>query len=293
MSASVSVLIVNYKVYEDLAACLDALSLATGDTIAEVVVVDQESDRARLADVVRPYSKVRTIPRADNIGFGAGINEAARHASAEYLLILNPDTILQPGALAILIAFMEGNRDVAAAGPKVVSPDGTLQRTARTFPTALTGLFGRTSLMTKVWPENPLSRHNLPGAADPREPIEVDWVAGACAIVRAQMFRAIGGFDEAFFLYWEDADLCRRLRDRGMRVMYVPMAVVVHAVARSSDRARLRSLVAFHSSALRYYGKHQRGPSRVVALPFAAAALGARLLMKLTTHFLRRGLPPS
>lgn len=287
MSASVSALIVNYRVYDDLAACLDALSRNADDIISEIIVVDQESDRARLDDAVRAYPKVRILPRADNVGFGAGVNQAARQAASDYLLILNPDTVVKPGALPRLVAALEEHADVAAVAPKVTSPDGSLQRTARTFPTALTGLFGRTSLLTKLWPQNPLSRHNLP-TADSDEPIVVDWVAGACTLVRAKMFRDVGGFDEGFFLYWEDADLCRRLHERQMRVMYVPAAEVVHVVARSSERARVRSLVAFHHSAWRYYYKHHRGPSRVLALPFAATTLGGRLLFKLAANAVRR-----
>jgi len=285
--APVTVLIVNYKVYDELAGCLDALAADPDGAQANVVVVDYESNEARLADVLRRHRGAIGIPRPDNRGFAAGINQAARRASTPLLLVLNPDTRLQQGALRVLIDGLERRPDVVAVGPKVLSPDSSVQATGRTFPTALTGLFGRTTVFTKLWPDNPLSRKNLPSAAVDDD-IEVDWVAGTCVLIRARAFQEVGGFDEDFFLYWEDADLCHRLRERGGRIMYVPSAVVVHALGQSSARARARSLVAFHRSALRYYRKHQRGPGRVVALPFAAAALGARLAFKLTALAWRR-----
>lgn len=279
--APVTVLIVNFKVYDELAGCLDALAADTDGANADVVVVDYESEQARLAKALAHHPRAIAIPRHDNRGFAAGINEAARRASTDLLLLLNPDTRVRPGSLRALIDHLSASPDVVAAGPKVISPDSSLQATGRTFPTALTGLFGRTSLFTKVFPDNALSRKNLPSAAVDQA-IDVDWVAGTCVLARTRAFREVGGFDEGFFLYWEDADLCQRLRARGGRIMYVPAAVVVHESGSSSDRARARSLIAFHRSALRYYGKHYRGPTRIVALPFAAAALGARLAFKLT-----------
>jgi N-acetylglucosaminyl-diphospho-decaprenol L-rhamnosyltransferase len=286
-AAPISVLIVNYKVYDELAGCLDALAADPDGAAADVLIVDYESDESRLASVLKHHPRAVGIPRRDNRGFAAGINEAARRASTDLLLMLNPDTRLQPGALAILRDRLLADPQVVAVGPRVVSPDSSIQATGRAFPTALTGLFGRTTLLTKVWPDNPLSRKNLPSAAVD-EDIEVDWLAGTCVLVRADAFREIGGFDEGFFLYWEDADLCLRLRERGGRIRYIPSAVVVHALGQSSARARARSLIAFHRSALRYYRKHHRGPTRVVAIPFAAAALAARLALKLTALAWRR-----
>jgi GT2 family glycosyltransferase len=279
-AAPVTVLIVNYKVYDELAGCLDALAADPDGANADVVIVDYESDESPLTATLARHPRAIGIPRRDNRGFAAGVNEAARRASTDLVLLLNPDTRIQPGAIRVLTDFLPAHPDVVAVGPKVISPDSTLQATGRTFPTALTGLFGRTSLLTRMFPGNVLSRKNLP-SADVDEVIEVDWVAGTCMLLRLNAFREVAGFDEGFFLYWEDADLCRRLRARGGRIMYVPAAVVVHEVGSSSDRARARSLVAFHRSALRYYVKHHRGPTRVVALPFAATALGAHLLFKL------------
>ncbi len=285
--APLTVLIVNYKVYDALGACLDALAADRDGARADVIVVDHETDESQLAKVMRRHPQAFAIPRRANRGFAAGINEAAARAQTDLLLLLNPDTRVTPGAIEHLAHYLASHADVVAVGPKVVSPDGSLQATGRQFPRALTGLFGRTTLLTRLWPANPISRQNLV-SADAEAPIDVDWVAGTCVMIRTQAFRAVGGFDERFFLYWEDADLCQRLRARGGRVVFVPSAVVEHAAAQSSDRARVRSLVAFHRSALRYYGKYYRGPGRMIALPFAAVALTARLCVKVTAALWRR-----
>ncbi len=285
--AAVTVLIVNYKVYDELRACLAALAADPDGARADVIVVDHESDRALLQGALAHHPRAVGIPRDDNRGFAAGINEAAARAATDLLLILNPDARVETGALQVLCLYLENHQAVVAVGPKVTSPDGSLQPTGRRFPNALTGLFGRQSLLTRAFPNNALSRQNLPSATVD-EPLEVDWLTGTCMMIRSESFRAVKGLDEGFFLYWEDADLCQRLRERGGRIVYVPGARVEHGAARSSSRARARSLVAFHRSALRYYGKHHRGPSRVVALPFAALALGARLIVKLTALAWRR-----
>jgi N-acetylglucosaminyl-diphospho-decaprenol L-rhamnosyltransferase len=295
-AASVTVLIVNYKVYDELAGCLAALAADLDGATADVVVVDHESDERQLAEAIKQHPRAVGIARRENRGFAAGVNLAASRTSSDLLLMLNPDSRLQPGALRVLREHLALRPDVVAVGPKVLSEDTTVQATGRTFPTALTGLFGRTTIFTRLWPDNPLSQLNLPSAST-SAPIEVDWVAGTCVLIRASAFRDVGGFDERFFLYWEDADLCYRLRARGGRITYEPAAVLVHSLGKSSARARARSLVAFHRSALRYYGKHHRGPSRVVALPVAAVALGARLAFKLMAlPFSRsksRALPPA
>jgi hypothetical protein len=149
-----------------------------------------------------------------------------------------------------------------------------------------TGLGGRMSWLTRVAPDNWLSRRNLEWSRA-TEAIDVDWVSGACMMIRRLAFDAVGGMDDRFFLYWEDADLCRRLKTAGFRTMYVPFVSAVHEGSRASRHAAARSLVAFHRSAFRYYWKHGGVVARVFA-PLVQATLVARLLVKLTTLFVRR-----
>src|SRR5262245_61570674 len=184
--------------------------------------------------------------------------------------------------------YLDAPSDVVAVGPKVVFPDGRLQPTGRRFPTALTGLFGRQSFLTRIWPGNPISRRDLPSQDASTDPIEVDWITGTCLLIRTRAFREVHGFDERYFLYWEDADLCQRLRKGGGRIVFVPSTVVVHAAARSSDRALVRSIVAFHRNALRYYATYQRGALGPILVAGAGVALFFRMMMRFAALPFRR-----
>jgi GT2 family glycosyltransferase len=287
----VSAVIVNYRSYGELGRCLASLSADVDAGVLEVIVVDNASTPASLAPVVQTYTFAAFLPRADNPGFGAAVNQAARQARGDFLLLVNPDAIVQPGAVGRLMAYLDAQPDTALVGPRVYDIDGHVQGSARSFPGLLTGLFGRTSLLTRLWPANPISRHNLPVDVREDQPRDVDWVAASCLMVRADAFRAVGGFDTRYFMYWEDADLCHELRSRGWRIVYLPSAGVVHQVGGSSRYASARSTVAFHRSAFRYYAKHRHGAARYPLLAIAAAALGVRLIARLLRGYLERDKP--
>lgn len=277
-SPVVSIIIVNYRSYNELTRCL-AAALSGGKYVSlDAVVIDQQSD-AR-AELVREHFPTATvISNRNNCGFAAGVNQGARHTKGRYLLLLNPDTVIEPELLQILTERLDTNLDVAVVGPRVLNADGTIQPSARRFPDFTTGVGGRMSWLTRFAPNNWFSRRNLRWSSA-SEPVEVDWVSGACMMIRRSAFEAVGGMDERFFLYWEDADLCRRLRTAGHRTMFVPTVSAVHAGARGSRHAAARSLVAFHRSAFRYYWKHGGVLARLMA-PFVLVVLWARLLLKL------------
>jgi len=135
---------------------------------------------------------------------------------------------------------------------------------------------GRSAWLTRAWPGNPVSRRNLLTGPEVTEPLDVDWLSGACMAIRREVFDQLAGFDEQFFMYWEDADLCKRAREAGWRVVYDPRVSVRHLGSRSSNKRPIASTIAFHRSVLRYYLKHG-GPARVVGAPFVYLALQARL----------------
>jgi GT2 family glycosyltransferase len=188
------------------------------------------------------------------------------------LLVMNPDCRLLPGAFDVLRAQLESDPRCALVGPKILDPDGSVQGSARGDPDMLTGLFGRTSALRRLMPQARLSSRNVvvdDAIAGGKPGVEVDWVSGACMLIRREAFDAVGGFDEAYFMYWEDADLCRRLRAASYHVRYVPDATAVHRVGQSSRTARASSIRAFHASAYRYYATHVApgllNPKRVLA----------------------------
>jgi N-acetylglucosaminyl-diphospho-decaprenol L-rhamnosyltransferase len=276
---TVSVLIVNYRSYDELAVCLAAVLDESRNVRLDVTVVDQESDPAALSKIRERFPPVTLIPNPRNDGFAAGVNRAAREAPGRHLLLVNPDTVVSPGLVQGLAAYLDAHPEVAVVGPRILNADGTLQPSARRFPDLTTGMGGRTSWLTRVAPENWLSRRNL-DYSRVLQPIHVDWVSGACMMVRREAFQGAGGMDEGFFLYWEDADFCRRLLSAGRRAAYVPTVSAVHTGSRASRHAAARSLVAFHRSAFRYYWKHSGLVGRACA-PIVQVLLWGRLVVKL------------
>lgn len=279
VTAPVAALIVNYRTYDDLGRCLS--SLDRHEPSADIIVIDYESHPGAVAELQQRWPRVRVIPSAGNDGFGAGVNRAAREAArATRLLVLNPDTVLEQPIVEPLQTLLDMHHDVGVVAPLVRETDGSIQPSARRFPGISTVFGGRSSWLTKARPGNPFTARNLLTGDDVREPIAVDWVSGACMLLRREAFDAVGGFDERFFMYWEDADLCRRLGDAGWKTMYHPGAAVRHAAGRATRHAPVRAQLAFHRSVFRYCMKHGGWPAWLGA-PIIWPALTCRLALKL------------
>lgn len=280
MTPPATIVIVNYNSGAHLQRALASIRAHAPE--AAVVVVDNASrdGSERVADGL---PRVTLIRNTQNVGFGAGINLAAAAApGTEPLLLLNPDGALTAGALDRLLAELETHPECAVAAPTIRDEDGSLQGSVRGDPSMMTGLFGRTTLLTKLLPGTRLAQKNVvtSGAAtgDSRT---ADWVSGACMLIRRAAFDAVHGFDERYFLYWEDADICRRLRAQGFTIRYVPQAEVVHVVGGSSGgSARALTIREFHRSAYLYYVTHvARTPlTRAVAWVLLGLRCQVRLL---------------
>jgi N-acetylglucosaminyl-diphospho-decaprenol L-rhamnosyltransferase len=220
---------------------------------------------------------VSVIEMGRNAGFSAANNRAISEASGRYVMLLNPDTIALPESIAKLVDFMDATPRAGVAAPRLLNTDLSDQGTARSFPTAAAAIFGRRSLLTKLLPSNRWSRRYLRGrsvAGD--DPFEVDWVSGAAMLVRRDAIAQVGPLDEGFFMHWEDADWCHRMKDAGWTVYCVPAARIVHHEGGSRRGWPPKQLRAFHEGAFRYYVKHHApqwwNPLRYIA----AAGLGAR-----------------
>jgi GT2 family glycosyltransferase len=281
---SVAVIVVNFnstalarRALESVAADL-ARGAPDGSPIDWMaLVVDNASLDRGAALAALPRTTV--IVNARNLGFGAAVNQAARATSARLLWLLNPDCEVVPGAFGALLATLDRHADCAIAAPRLLNPDGTVQASARGEPGALTGLFGRQTLLTRLFPSSRIARRNLPAAdlvASGVESAPVDWVMGAAMLVRRDAFDLVGGFDERYFLYWEDADLCRRLRARGLATRYVPGARIRHEGGASARTDSRESTLAFHHSAYLYYSTHVVPSPWHPARGLARIALSAR-----------------
>lgn len=276
----VAVLIINYRTYDALDRCLTSLSnyTAEGD---EVVVVDWMSDAARRETFAARHASVRFLPRTDNLGFSAGVNLATAATTAPVLLLLNPDTIVEGPILRALAEWLEAHPDTAVVGPRVLNTDGTIQPSARRFPGLTTVLGGRSTWLTRRFPNNWFSRRNLlhDRAAASLDAREVDWLAASCFATPREVFARLGGLDESFFMYWEDADYCQRARALGLRCHHLPTTGVIHIGGLSSAQNVVQSIRAFHQSAFRLYWKYSRVGR--IAAPLVWAGLSLRAEIKI------------
>jgi GT2 family glycosyltransferase len=271
---AVAVLYVNYLVYEDLDRSLHALAPFLDQDDA-VVVVDNASDAARLEWISRRHPRVTFLPQRENLGFAAGVNLAARHTSQPYLLLLNPDTVMQGTVVRTLERWLRDHPGVGVAGPRVLNADGSVQASARRSPSVTAAIGGRSSWLTRRFPNNWISRRHILGRSS-SEPLEVDWIAGSCLMTTREAFERVDGLDEAFFLYWEDADYCLRLKAAGFKSAYVPLAAVLHAGGHSATLVPDLSIRAFHQGALRLHTKHGGAIARMTS-PVAAALIHLRM----------------
>ncbi|MGH2351159.1 MAG: glycosyltransferase, partial [Chloroflexota bacterium] len=258
VSSAVTVVVVSYNVAPLLERCLASVRRAS-EVLSEpldVVVVDNAS-RDGSADLVRErFPEVGLVVNHQNRGFGAACNQGAAGAGA-FTLFLNPDAELTTGALPALLGRIRATPHTALVGPRVEYPDGRPQPTRRRFPTAVTLLIESTPVQWRLprgWVLDDYYCADLP--EDVAEP--VDWLSGACLLVRTRAFRQVGGFDPAFFMYFEEVDLCRRLAAFGWQTWYEPSATVVHHHSRSADQdVRARDRTYFRSKycyAARYWG---------------------------------------
>jgi N-acetylglucosaminyl-diphospho-decaprenol L-rhamnosyltransferase len=292
MTPDITVIIVNYNSGRHLAECLTSLDAGLTGCNWEAVVVDNaSSDSSEAAAATGESSdsgtrRVRLVRLPTNTGFAAAANLGARQGAANLLLFLNPDCLVAPGFLDPLLDELDRCPRRAAVAPCVLNEDGSPQGNARGDPTMMTGLFGRSTLLTGLFPSARLARRNVV-LPESQAAASVDWVSGSCVLVQREAFKAIGGFDERYFLYWEDADLCRRLRNAGWSIRFRPEARIIHVGARSSRTVKALAIRAFHRSAYLYYATHV-APSRWSARRWLAAGfLFARCGVKLLAARIR------
>jgi len=293
-----SIITINYNTGAFLLGCLRAVWENTRAVQFEYLVVDNASrPDGTLARVRREFPDVHVFENETNLGFAAGCNVAVAHATGRYLLLLNPDTAVRPYALDRMVRFLDSRPDIAVLGSPLSHGDGRDQGVAgRGFPTPLAVLFGRTTLLTRLFPRNRWSAR-FAAKRDPtrQEPYAVDWVSGACMMVRREAVEQVGTLDPGFFFMWEDADWCLRMKQAGWKVYCYHEANVVHCEGGSRQRqwyALWLSTVGFHTGVYRYYRKHINphafDPTHLLVMGGLAArglfVLGVRAIRRILDH---------
>ena len=272
LPTTVAVVLVTYESAEHLPACVASLPPAAAPHDVELVVVDNASRDDSVGIARSLGAKVVENPR--NLGYSEGVNRGAAETAAPWLLVANPDTLLAPGSLARLIETASADPRIACIGPRLRNLDGSDYPTGRRFPSMLMGAVH--AAVAPLWPDNPATRRYHMAGVDRSRPLDVDWVSGACMLIRRQAFEQVGGFDPGYFMYFEEMDLCLRLHRVGWRVVFDPLAEVKHVVGGSTRSAPYRKVVHHHTSALRFYCRRYAGDLRLVLAPLVAAFLAVR-----------------
>jgi GT2 family glycosyltransferase len=232
MPPQISVIVLNYRSPRDTVKCVQALRKQTIANEIEIIVVDNHSDDESIGFIraqLNGTPSVRIVEKSANLGFGKANNRGVDLARGEEILILNPDNILPPDALEKTLAILRSSPDIGIVAPALVYPDGTVRPSARPFPRIADILWKRAN------PESWQRRYDaMMAQCRQSDLVDVDWVVGAFILMRKDLFLSIGGFDERFFLFFEDIDLCRRVKASGKRVVYVPGIRVQDGKARLS-----------------------------------------------------------
>ena len=275
-----SILVVTFNSLPFVLDCLARLDAASRDHRFEILVADNASadGSATAVRAARPTATV--VDMGSNTGFARANNRLLSIARGRYSILLNGDAFADPHALDLLVAFLDDHPTAGIAAPQLLNADGTDQRTARAFPSPAAAIWGRRSPLTRILPSNPWSRRYLGStSATHSGPYVVDWVSGACLMIRTELARRLHGLDEGFFMHFEDADLCKRTRDAGLETWCVPAAQVTHLEGASRRGWPAAQVRHFHYGAYRFYSKHYLTGWRAGLRPIAAALLANRALV--------------
>jgi N-acetylglucosaminyl-diphospho-decaprenol L-rhamnosyltransferase len=276
-----SVVMVNYHAWPYTLRCIDSL-YGTDYEDFEVVVVN--NDQAAAPEMSH---SLRLIRNPENVGFARACNQGIVASDGDYVVLINNDALVEGGFFESLEEFFDENPRVGVAGTKIVDAEGNLELSARKELSFISGLLGRTSLLTRLFPKNPLVRCLFPAAEEPSGPTKVDWVSGACMVLRRRTLEEIELLDERFFMYFEDADLCRRAWKAAWLVYYLPQVEVLHHSGVSTRKPRY--IWHFHKSAFLYHRKHgSHGPLGLYSL-LVLIGLAGRVLIKLAALWVESG----
>jgi hypothetical protein len=263
-----AIIIVSYNTRDMLRACLNSLSAAAEGLRYAIFVVDNASVDGSAEMVRQEFPNVDLTINPANLGFARGNNLAIARANARYVLLLNPDTEPEPGSLTQLVRFMDAHPEAGACGPKLLNSDGTVQPNGAKFPCLLREFLGVTGLRRLAMPL--YERKMGYGREDFDVLCEVDQVSGACLLVRSEVVRQVGPLDERFFMYYEEIEWCRRIKQAGWKVYYVPEARVVHHWMGSARQVSKQMTAQLFKSQLLYYQKTS-GPLTVLGIRMVMA----------------------
>ena len=276
--------VVNYEAGPLLVGCITSLLADSSAGPAELVVVDNASQDDSIARLRAVHPAVHVVRAPGNVGYARSANLGIAATKAPIVAVLNPDTVIESGTAGALVSRLEHDSRLAACGPRLRNPDGSDYPSARTMPSIPVAI-GH-GLLGIWWPTNPFTARYRQTDADPALPRLVDWVSGAAIWLRRRALDDIGGWDERYFMYLEDTDLCWRLRGADWEVAYEPGGVIVHVQGASTSKRPYRMLLEHHRSAWRFARKRLTGV-RALLLPFAAIYFAVRAVVAVADRAFR------
>jgi N-acetylglucosaminyl-diphospho-decaprenol L-rhamnosyltransferase len=279
-----SIVIVNWNTRDLLRACLGSLraALRSSPLQAEIIVVDNASTDGSADMVAVEFPEVRLIANSENLNYAAGNNQGLQAATGEFRLLLNPDTEVPPGALEALAGSLRQHPRAGAVAPALVHPDGRLQASVRGFPTPR-AILGELTGLARLLPRSEWGAYRVHDLPQDR-PSSVDQPMASAFLLRAAALEQIGLFDEQFPLFFNDVDLCYRLKQAGWEILYDPRVKVVHAGGAGTRQVRPQAILLSHEGLRRFYKKHyrERLPWPIYAVLMLAISRSGRLRAALT-----------
>jgi GT2 family glycosyltransferase len=277
-----SIVIICWNDWKVIENCLDSIFKGQPQFAFEVIVSDNGSTDGSVEKIGNRFPLVRIVENRANLGFARGNNAGIREARGEYVLILNPDTIVHDGSLDRWIAFADQHPEAGAFGCRVLNPDGSYQESARPFPTVRRCLIAALCLRPLGYLGRALLSDRYEGWKGETER-KIDWQSGCCVMLRGDLLRRLNGFDDQFFYHFEEVDLCYRVSKAGYPTLFTPKVVITHLGGQSVGRFPIRFALEKNRSRYRYFYKHfgQRGARRcrqVVLIHLRLRQMGHRVV---------------
>ena len=284
---SVSIIIVSYNSRDYLKKCMDSIMRFPphlSQNEYEIIIVDNNSTDGSVALIEKEYLRfgfIRLFKNDANRGFSHANNLAIKNSNSRYFLLLNSDTEVYENSIDGLLEFFEGLKEkktnIGIAGPKIINSDGSVQLSCRRFPSFINAAFY--TILAGIKPDNRFSRRYKLTDADRSRPFAVDWVSGSAMMISAEALKHTGLFDENYFMYVEDVDLCYRMWQSQFRVYYYPLVKILHHIGGSTDNDLINSQIRMQKSVLYFYIKTYKKTWKIVLIPFIFPVLGFRILI--------------
>ena len=288
----VSIVIITWNSEEFIEKCLKSLFDTKGSIDLEVIVVDNASQDTTTKIIERFKPEVRLISNQTNSGYAEGNNQGIEISQGDYILLLNPDVELKENCLKLMLDFLENHKDIDGLAPQLLNPDGSIQPSCREFPD-FSILLWEFSGLSFIFPKNRIFGRWRMGYFDFQSSREVDQPMGSCLLLRRKVIQKIGAFDEQFPIFFNDVDLCYRIKNSGGKLYFLPEAKALHYKGGSTRQAKPKMILSAHLSFFRFLSKYKNGALNRILLYLSGILLFVAALLRIIFYALRKAFSKS